>query len=132
MRLALLLAVVALALAGAGCGTSAAGQTPIRFGLGGGNLRGYRITVQPSGSVLIMGRPRSTVRRQIAPARVRQLQKEILHAHLASRKCPGVLPDLASRYVGIGGRTYTVHGDCEAGFDRVWTDLAQAVGLSRS
>jgi hypothetical protein len=128
VRPALLLAVV-LALAAAACGASAAGGNPIRFGLGGGNIFGYRVTIRPNGSVRIRGRPRRTVRREIAPVRVRQLRLEIQHAHLASRECLGALPDLASRYVGVGGRTVTVHGACEAGFNRVWNDLAQAVGI---
>jgi hypothetical protein len=126
MRAALLLAVV-VAVTACG-GASAAGHTPIAFGITGGNLAPYHVTIQPNGSVRVRGSQR-TSRRQIAPARVRRLRREIERAHLSSRRCGGVLPDIASRYVRAGGPTVTVHGGCDADFERVWNDLAQALGL---
>jgi hypothetical protein len=120
-----LLAVV-LAIATAACGSTASPHTPISFGLTGGNVIPYRVTIQPDGRVRVTGSTRA-VRRRIAPARVRELRHEIQTAHLSSRRCPGVLPDLAAQYVRAGGRTVTVHGDCEAGFRRVWSDLTRAV-----
>ncbi|TML72875.1 MAG: hypothetical protein E6G12_12050 [Actinobacteria bacterium] len=128
MRPALVVAVVVLALVAAACGTSAARRTPIAFGITGGNVRGYSVTIQPDGSVHSKG-SQPGVRRQLVLTRVRQLEREIQQAHLTNRQCGGVLPDIASRYVRVGGRTVTVHGDCEAGFERVWDDLAQAVAL---
>jgi hypothetical protein len=122
------LAVVVLVVATAACGTSAAPRTPISFGIAGGNVIPYRVTIQPNGRVRLTGSPR-TARRRVAPARVRRLRDEIQSAHLASRRCAGVLPDVAGRYVRAGGRTFTVHGDCEAGFRRVWRDLMRAVAL---
>ena len=121
------LAVVVLA-AVTGCGASKAASGPIAFGIVGGNVIPYRVTIEPSGHVRLTGSSR-TVRRRIAPARVRGLRREIQSARLASRRCPGVLPDVAGQYVRVGGRTVTVHGDCEAGFRRVWSDLTQAVAL---
>ena len=118
--------LVAVAVVLTGCHSSATTQGPIQFGITGGNFVPYRVSIQPSGVV------QGARRRQIARGRVRQLRREIEQAHLTSRKCTGALPDVASQYIRVGGRTVTVHGGCEAGFGRVWNDLAQAVGLSRS
>ena len=106
-----------------GCGSGAAVHRPIVFGVTGGNIAPYRVSIQPNGSVRISGSQRR-LRRRILPARVRQLRREIQRAHLSSRRCTGVLPDVASRYIGA----VTVHGDCERRFTRVWNDLAKAVG----
>ena len=54
---------------------------------------------------------------------VRDLRHEIEAAHLVSRRCARVLPDVVSRYIQIGGSTATVHGACEPGFQRVWNHL---------
>jgi len=132
MRSALLLAVVVLALLAAACGgASAAGHTPIAFGITGGNLAPYRVTIQPNGSVRIRGAG-LTSRRHITPARVRNLQREIQQAHLASRRCAGVLPDVASQYIRLGGRRVTVHGTCDQRFQSVWNDLLRGVALLRT
>jgi hypothetical protein len=118
--------LVAVAAALTGCRSSATTHGPIQFGITGGNIAPYRVSIQPSGVV------QGASRRQIAPGRVRQLRREIEQAHLTSRECTGALPDVASQYIRVSGRTVTVHGGCEASFRRVWNDLAQAVGLSRS
>jgi hypothetical protein len=112
----------------AACGSAAVADTPIVFGITGGNIAPYRVSIRPNGSVRGSG-SQGTVRRQIPPPRVRQLPHEIEQAHLASRSCPGSVPDVASQYIRVGGRTVTVHGGCEAQFRRVWGDLLQAVGL---
>jgi hypothetical protein len=123
--------VVALAVLAAwlaACGSTAAtGQTPIVFGITGGNIVPYRVSIQPDGSVWAGG-THVNPRRRISPARVRVLRLRIERADLASRSCPGVLPDIAGRYIRYGGRTVTVHGTCEPGFERVWNDLTRAVG----
>jgi hypothetical protein len=123
--------VAAIATGLTGCGGSTASHARIRFGVTGGNLRGYHVTIQPDGSVQSKGSLPAS-RRQIAPTRVRQLEREIQQAHLASRQCAGVLPDIASRYIRVAGRTVMVHGSCDQDFQRIWTDLVQAAGLSRS
>jgi len=120
--------VAAVAAALTAGGSSAGGHTPIVFGITGGSLRPYRVSIQPNGSVRIKGSDR-TGRRQIPPARVQQLRTEIQRAHLGGHMCIGVLPDVASRYVRLGDRTVTVHGDCEQSFESVWNDLVRAVGL---
>jgi hypothetical protein len=119
-RIAVVAAIVPVVI---GCGSGAAAHTPIVFGTTGGNIAPYRVSIQPNGSVRVRGSQRR-VRRRILPARVRQLRREIQRAHLSSRRCRGVLPDVASRYIGA----VTVHGDCERRFTRVWNDLTKAVG----
>ena len=122
----LLLAVVGAA-AVAACGASAGSSTPIVFGLTGGNAVPYRVTIQPDGSV------RATqgwsVRKRILPRQVRRLRSEIRNAHLTSRLCPGFLPDFATNYIRLDGRTVRVHGQCEQRFTRVYDDLLAAVKL---
>jgi hypothetical protein len=109
----------------AACGSAEVTATPIVFGISGGNIAPYRVSIQPDGSV------RGATHRQIPSARVRRLQREIEQAHLTSRRCSGTLPDVASRYIRVSGRTVTVHGACEPSFERVWHDLAQAAGVRR-
>lgn len=48
---------------------------------------------------------------------------------VSDRQCAGTLPDVASRFVTIGGRTVTVHGGCEPAFEKLWGNLTAAVGL---
>jgi hypothetical protein len=115
--------VAAIAAALAGCGSSSTAQGPLVFGITGGSMVGYNVSIQPNGGV------RGASRRQIPAAQVRRLRQEIQQAHLTSRQCAGALPDFASQYIRVGPRTVTVHGDCEPSFVRVWNDLAQAVGL---
>ena len=127
MRRVVGLAAIALALTACGAGTGAAGRGPIVFGIRGGNVLEYRITIQPSGSVRVKGA--EAARRQIRPTRARRLRNEIRNADLRSVACGGVLPDVASRYVRLDGRTVTVHGECAPSFERVWADVTQAVDL---
>jgi hypothetical protein len=126
MRPVLLLLVVSAA-AVAACGASAGGETPVVFGITGGNAVPYRVTIQPSGSVQVSRGWKA--RRQIRPARARQLRREIQHAHLASSICTNSLPDFATRFIRLGDRRYAVRGECEVPFNRVFDDLTKAVVL---
>jgi hypothetical protein len=128
VRPALLFVAVFVAAAVAACGASASGRTPIVFGVTGGNVIGYRVTIQPNGSVRVRG-SRWKVRGQIRPSRVRQLRREIQHAHLATSTCPGSLPDFATRFIRLGDHRYAVRGECEVPFSRVFKDLEAAVAL---
>jgi 3-oxoacyl-(acyl-carrier-protein) synthase len=118
------LAVFTAAFAACG-GSAAVTRAPIVFGITGGNIAPYRVSIQPDGTV------RGAAHRQIPSARVRRLQQEIEQAHLTSRRCNGTLADVASQYISVSGRTVTVHGACEPSFERVWHDLAQAAGVRR-
>jgi hypothetical protein len=125
------LVLVAVTASLAACGSTAAAQKPIVFGITGGNILPYRVSIQSNGSVRAGG-THVIPRRRISPAQVRKLRLQIEQADLVSRRCPGVLPDVAGRYIRYGGRTSVVHGGCEPGFERVWLDLLRAVGSVRS
>lgn len=124
----ILLLVVLVVAAVAACGASAGGRTPIVFGTTGGNLVGFQVTIQPDGSVRLKGGGWS-FRKQIRPARVRQLRREIRSANLTSRLCPGTLPDFASRFIRLDGPAVQVRGGCEPRFQRVFAALVSAVAL---
>jgi hypothetical protein len=125
-----LLFLAVLFAAATACGAGAAVPTPIVFGLTGGNLAGYQVTIQPNGNVRLRGGP-WRFRRQIQPSQVGRLRSEIRNAHLASRICAGSLPDFASKFIRVDGRTFTVRGGCEQRFQRVFRDLESAVRLRR-
>lgn len=128
MRAVYLLAVAgALVLTACGAGTGTRAQ-PIRFGLTGGNIVGYTVSIAAGGRVSIRGRS-AIGRRMLAVSRVSRLGREIKAAHLArSRVCPGSIPDVAARFIRAGGRTFTLRGACEPRFQRVWSALLDAVG----
>jgi 3-oxoacyl-(acyl-carrier-protein) synthase len=118
--------VLAVFTAGfAACGSAEVTATPIVFGISGGSIAPYRVSIQSDGTI------RGAAHRQIPSAQVRRLQQEIERAHLTSRRCNGTLADVASRYIRASGRTVTVHGACEPSFERVWHDLAQVAGVRR-
>ena len=76
--------LTAIAAALTGCGSGATEHAPIVFGITGGNMVPYRVSIQPNGSVRVTGSGLAS-RRHVTPARVRNLQREIQQAHLASR-----------------------------------------------
>jgi len=115
------------------CGSSAASTTPHRivFGVAGGNLVPYQVTIEPTGRVRSSGplRPRG---RQLSHAKVLSLSRLVrtgFAAGLKSRLCPGTNPDVGSEFIQAFGRAVRVHGSCEPRFHRLWDALAQAVGL---
>src|SRR5579862_6293580 len=124
-RLVLLLATVGAAVA---TGSGDPAHAPIVFGLGGGNMVPYQVTIQPNGVVRRSGSA-SARRSRLPAATVGQLRTRIEQAHLSSRECPGTLPDVGSQYIRVCGRTVRLHGACEPRFTRVWDALAHAVGL---
>jgi hypothetical protein len=115
------------------CGSSAASTTPHRivFGVAGGNLVPYQVTIEPTGRIRSTGPLRPRVRR-LSHAKVVSLSRLVRQdfaAGLKSRLCPGTNPDVGSEFIHAYGRTVRVHGSCEPHFHRLWDTLAQAVGL---
>jgi hypothetical protein len=114
------------------CGASAAstGLRPIVFGLGGGNIVPFQVTIEPTGIVRDSGSMQPKYRR-LSHARVASLSRLVRDdlPGLKSRLCPGTLPDFGSDFIRAYGRTVTVRGSCEPRFHRLWSTLAQAVGL---
>jgi hypothetical protein len=128
-----IIVLVALLGAACACGSSAASTTPhpIVFGVAGGNLAAYEVTIEPTGRI------RSTVVRTkyhvLSRAKVASLSRLVRAAFasgLKSRLCPGTNPDFGSRFIHAYGRTVRVRGSCEPRFNRLWDTLARAVGLS--
>jgi hypothetical protein len=131
VRRILLLTAIAAALAA--CGDSAASTSPQRivFGLGGGNVVPFQVTIEPTGRV----RASSSIQpryRRLSHAKVAALSRLVradFAGGLKSRRCAGTLPDVGSDFIRAYGRTVRVHGSCEPRFHRLWNTLAQAVGL---
>jgi hypothetical protein len=126
--------VLAALVALCACGASAASTKPRRivFGVGGGNMVPWQVTIEPTGRVRASGvmQPK---RRRLSRAKVVSLSRLVradFAAGLKSRLCAGTNPDIGSDFIRAYGRTVRVHGSCEPRFHRLWNTLAQAVGLS--
>jgi hypothetical protein len=115
------------------CGSSAASTTPHRivFGIAGGNMVPFQVTIEPTGRIHASG-PLEPSRRHLSHAKIvslSRLVREDFSAGLKSRLCPGTNPDVGSEFIHAYGRTVRVHGGCEPRFSRLWATLAKAVGL---
>jgi hypothetical protein len=126
--------VLAALVALCACGASGASTKPRRivFGVGGGNMVPWQVTIEPTGRVRVSGvmQPK---RRRLSRAKVVSLSRLVradFAAGLKSRLCAGTNPDIGSDFIRAYGRTVRVHGSCEPRFHRLWNTLAQAVGLS--
>jgi hypothetical protein len=91
----------------------------------------FQVTIEPTGRIRASG-PLKPARRQLSRAKVLSLSRLVRQdfaAGLKSRLCPGTNPDVGSDFIQAYSRTVRVHGSCEPRFRRLWTTLAQAVGL---
>jgi hypothetical protein len=118
------------------CAASAASTKPhpIAFGIGGGTIVPWQVTIEPDGRVRrdeITDPPRHRIRHAEFVSLSRLVRRDLV-AGLASRRCPNINPDVGSRFVRDFGRTVSVHGDCESRFNTLWDTLARAVGLTFS
>ena len=130
------LLAVAITAALAACGSSIAsteaGPMRIAFGVGGGNMVPFQVTIERTGRVRATY-PIRPQRRRLTQAKVASLSRLVRHAFatgLRSRQCPGTNPDVGSDYIRALGRTVRVHGSCEPRFTKLWDTLAHAVGLN--
>jgi hypothetical protein len=125
--------LVASAVAVSACGSSAAsgGAGPLRiaFGVAGGNIVPWRVTIEPTGRVRATGM--SPRRHRLSQAKVVALSRLVRRElpALRSRQCAGTLPDVGSDFIRAAGRSVRVHGGCEPRFHRLWNTLGRAVGL---
>jgi hypothetical protein len=131
MRRIIVLAALVAALCA--CGASAASTRPQRivFGMAGGNMFPWQVTIEPTGRVHASGDVRPK-RRRLSHAKVVSLSRLVRQGFasgLKSRLCPGTLPDISSDFIHAAGRTVRVHGGCEPRFHRLWNTLASAVGI---
>ena len=109
MRRTLLLGFVVLALAACG-GASAAKPLQVEFGMSGGNIRPQRFSVTVNGNL------------------ASELRSAFALDGVTNRNCPATLPDMASEYIRVDGRTVTVHGECEPPFQRLVQKLYGLAG----
>jgi hypothetical protein len=128
-----LLLLLALVLGLAACGGSGASKDNVKiaFGLSGGTMMPYSVTIAPGGAVT------STGNSPVTPKPVASVREKYLSLlvrgrlwNLKSEQCKGTLPDESSMFVTALGRTVTVRGTCESSFTQMWHDLASAVGLN--
>lgn len=131
------IAVLATLLAGlSACAASSPPTSPTRisFGISGGNIAPYKVTIEPRGLILASSslRPRQhRLSRSEVASLSRLVRKEFANG-VQSRQCRGANPDIASDFIRAYGRTVTVHGGCEPRFQQLRNTLAQAVGLDAS
>ena len=134
-RVRRLVVLAAAAAALVACGSSAASTStkPIRivFGLGGGNIVPFQVTIEPTGRVRAAGGVLDVRRKRLSQAKVASLSSLVRNQlpGLRSRQCAGTLPDVGSDFVRALGRTVSVHGSCEPRFHRLWNTLARAAGV---
>jgi hypothetical protein len=118
-------------------GGSGKRQSPptFAFGRAGGNIAPARISIGRDGRVTSSGSASATLTQ--APVALRNGLGKLAVAEgfftmPTSVQCPGVNPDVASRFVTVsaGGktRTVTVHGTCRAQFEELYAVLSAAVG----
>jgi hypothetical protein len=131
MRRILVLTAIAVALAACGASAASTQAKPRRivFGLAGGNIVPWQVTIEPTGR--IRNTSMQPTRRRISRAKVVSLTRLVRHEFatgVESRMCPGTNPDVGSDFIHAFGRTVRVHGSCEPRFQRLWSTLARAVG----
>ena len=129
--------LVAIALAAASLGAVPAAAAPqaaaFAFGRSGGSIIPFTVTIAGDGSVHIQG-PVTAGRTRISAAQLkslRQLAARVRFATLpAQTNCPRTLPDIATTFLRVGGRTVRVHGGCVPRYAKLWAAVAAAVKLS--
>jgi hypothetical protein len=140
--MSVLLAVVTVALAVplavlAGGSGKRQGAPTFAFGRTGGNIVPAKVAIGRDGQVTTTGAVKTTLTQASPPLRnglAKLARAEGFFAMPASTACPGVNPDVASRFVTVtaGGksRTVTVHGGCRAAFEELYAVLSASVGAA--
>ena len=116
------------------------GQTVFTFGIQGGNIRPWSVTISDTGAVSSTGS--ITVRTQsLAEARdtlnglLKLADAENFFAQPGLTQCSGTLPDVAARWIRIQASGDTkkdaVHGTCNAAFNQIYAVLTASVGASQ-
>lgn len=117
---------------------SSYGQATITFGIEGGNIRPWSVTLNYNGSIVGNDYRKPTNSHLLDPKNsMSGLQKladaEGSGAMPAMRQCGSVLPDVASRFVTIataaGTHKVSVRGLCNTHFNELWAVLASTAGF---
>ena len=118
---------------------SSYGQATISFGIEGGNIRPWSVTVNYNGSIVGNDYRKPTNTHLYDPKNsMNGLQKlagaEGFVAMPATQQCARVLPDVAARFVTIATATGThkvsVRGLCNTQFNELWAVLASTAGFA--
>ena len=104
-------------------------QTGFAYGRNGGNIMPFTVTIATTGAVKTIG-PAPTHVARISKQQLANLSRIAFDARFTTlpvvTACPNTLPDIAARWIRVGGRTIRVHGACLNGFNRMWTALNHA------
>jgi hypothetical protein len=140
IRVSVLLAALTAALAvplAVFAGASAKRQPPPSFSFGrtGGNIVPAKVTIGRDGTVTTTGSVHATAATASSPLRnglAKLARAEGFFTMATTLACPGVNPDIASRFVMVSAfgktRTVTVHGMCSAPFEELYAVLTASVG----
>ncbi len=111
----------------------------IAFGQELGNIRPFRVTISGNGSVKLVGPihltgPSQAVSKDAIAAFVTLAQAEGFRTLPSFTACPGVLPDIAARYISVNTRAWqhrvSVRGTCVDGLNQVFAVLMNATHAS--
>jgi hypothetical protein len=101
----------------------------VSFGQAGGNILPFTASIAANGTVLATGRIQA--RSRITAAEQAKLLRLAATLHFdalpAQTLCPGTLPDVATGWIRLHGRTVRVHGGCVPRFTRLYDALLAAV-----
>lgn len=116
------------------CASTADAQAQgMAFGRLGGNIMPFRVGITAAGTVNVTG-PVQVARRKLTAAQVATVRRIAANERFSTlpigTNCAGALPDVATTYVVLGGRTVHVHGRCMKRFNAVFDALSAAVKIS--
>jgi hypothetical protein len=119
---------------------TASAQPAITFGVTGGNLMPWNVTIDGDGTITGSGwnKPQNahlTDPKNSLPALFKLADTEGFWSQAASTSCTGTLPDIVTQYIRInsstGSKKVSVHGGCVANFSQLIAVLENAAGVSR-
>jgi hypothetical protein len=105
-------------------------QTGFAFGRSGGSIMPFRISIAVDGTIHATGAAPPHARRltKLELATLNRVAYETNFVALPKTVgCKQTLPDVATEFIRVGGRTTHVHGGCVARFNRLWAALTRAV-----
>jgi len=91
----------------------------------------WSVTIAPDGSLTTQGSPPAKPK-SLTSAKDAELSRLVRSdfAKLKSEQCAGTFPDESGMFITALGKTVSVRGDCENGFNNVWNELAFTLGES--
>jgi hypothetical protein len=114
------------------------GQAVFSFGIQGGNIRPWSVTISDDGSLTATGSIKHVQKLADPKDTLNGLLKladaENFFGLPKNVRCPGVLPDVAAQWITIKAngdtKSVTVHGGCNAAFRQVYAVLVAVGGVT--